>query len=677
MLNPETASVRSIPRSVALADACGVQEVALEITRDCLSDAHCAVCAAARTGEIRPSMIETRRTFLRSGAAPLLLGFLILAGMIGAVLSFVASEQDNAEAIRHSMEAERQLVGMLAILADAETGQRGYLLTGDVAYLDPYRSAVGRFDTQLDMLRSLLAANPVQVRALEGFQSGARAKLDELGLTIGRYRVGSRDEALALVRTGAGKSYMDQAREIIGRMIATEDRTQSELRARLESAARWLKIGLIGSGIMYLALAAFAALNSYGQMAKLVASRDALRASNQKLVEEAARREALADQLRQSQKMEAIGQLTGGLAHDFNNMLSVIIGSLNLLSRRLARGEVDFGKYIDSALDGANRAATLTHRLLAFSRQQPLAPKSLDINKLVAGMSDLLGRTIGEQIRVETVLAGGLWRTRVDPGELESAILNLAVNARDAMPDGGRLTIETANCHLDDAYASAHVEVPAGQYVLVAVTDNGVGMSPAALAKAFDPFFTTKPVGKGTGLGLSQVHGFVKQSGGHVKIYSEPGQGTTVKLYLPRFVGAEQAVPARTLDRPIPRGDAGKLILVVEDDDRARNVTAESLRELGYSVVHAGGAASALAILDAQPGVNLLFTDIVMPDVNGRQLAEEAVRRVPGIKVLYTTGYTPNAIVHNGVVDPGVQLISKPFTLEQLARKVHAVLESE
>ena len=299
MLNPETASVRSIPRSVALADACGVQEVALEISRDCLSDAHCANCAAARTDEIRASMIETRRTFLRSGAAPLLLGFLILAGMIGAVLSFVASEQDNAQAIRHSMEAERQLVGMLAILADAETGQRGYLLTGDVAYLDPYRSAVGRFDTQLDMLRSLLAANPVQVRALEDFQSGARAKLDELGLTIGRYRVGSRDEALALVRTGAGKSYMDQAREIIGRMIATEDRTQSELRARLESAARWLKIGLIGSGIMYLALAAFAALNSYGQMAKLVASRDALRASNQRLVEEAARREALADQLRQ------------------------------------------------------------------------------------------------------------------------------------------------------------------------------------------------------------------------------------------------------------------------------------------------------------------------------------------------------------------------------------------
>jgi signal transduction histidine kinase len=622
-------------------------------------------------------MIETRRTFLRSGAAPLLIGFLVLACMIGAVLWFVASEQDNAQAIRRSMEAERELVGMLGILTDAETGQRGYLLTGDATYLDPYRSAVGRFETQLDMLRSLLAAKPVQARVLEDFRGVARTKLDELGATIARYRVGSRDEALALVRTGAGKATMDQAREIIGRMIETEDRTQSDLRAHLESAARWLKIGLIGSGIMYLALAVFAALNSYGQMAKLVASRDALRASNQKLVEEAARREAVSDQLRQSQKMEAIGQLTGGLAHDFNNMLSVIIGSLNLLGRRLARGEGNLNKYIDSALDSANRAATLTHRLLAFSRQQPLAPQSLDINKLVAGMSDLLRRTLGEQIRVETVLAGGLWRTPVDPGELESAILNLAVNARDAMREGGRLTIETANCHLDDNYASAHVDVPAGQYVLLAVTDNGAGMSPDVLAKAFDPFFTTKATGKGTGLGLSQVHGFVKQSGGHVKIYSEPGQGTTIKLYLPRFLGAEQPAPLRFPDRPIPHGDPDKLILVVEDDERARQVTVESLRELGYSVVHAPGAAAALEILDAQPGVRLLFTDIVMPDVNGRKLAEEVVRRVPGIKVLYTTGYTPNAIVHNGVVDPGVQLISKPFTLEQLARKVHAVLNSE
>jgi signal transduction histidine kinase len=622
-------------------------------------------------------MIETRKTFLRSGAAPLLIGFLILACMICAVLWFVASEQADAQAMRRSLEVESDLVGMLSTLTDAETGQRGYLLTGDDVYLEPYRKARDRFGPQLDALGALLAADPAQARALEAFGHVAKEKLDELGGTIASYRAGLKEEAIDKVRTDAGRALMDQAREIIGGMLDVEYRTQAGRRARLEALASWLGYGVVGSGLMFLALAAFAAMNAYRQMARLVRSRDELRASNQQLVAEGARREALADQLRQSQKMEAIGQLTGGLAHDFNNMLSVIIGSLTLIKRRLARGETDVGKYVDSALEGADRAANLTHRLLAFSRRQPLTPQPVDVNKLVAGMSDLLRRTIGEQIRVETVLAGGLWRTRVDRGELENAILNLAVNARDAMADGGRLTIETANCHLDDTYASAHVEVPAGQYVLVAVTDNGCGMPPDVRAMAFDPFFTTKGVGKGTGLGLSQVHGFVKQSGGHVKIYSEPGDGTTIKLYLPRFHGTEQAAMERSTDRPMPRGDIDTLILVVEDDERARQVTAESLRELGYSVVHADGAASALEILAAHPDVRLLFTDIVMPDVNGRKLAEEAVRRVPGIKVLYTTGYTPNAIVHNGVVDPGVQLISKPFTLEQLARKVHAVLDSE
>jgi signal transduction histidine kinase len=622
-------------------------------------------------------MIETRRTFLRSGAAPLLIGFLVLACMIGAVLWFVASEQADAQAMRRSLEVESELVGMLSTLTDAETGQRGYLLTGDAAYLEPYRKARDRFGAQLDALGALVAANPAQAQALEAFGHVAKEKIDELGATIASYRAGLKEEALDRVRSGAGKALMDQARDIIGRMLGVEDRTQADRRVRLEALASWLRFGLIGSGVMFLALAAFAAMNAYRQMAELVASRDELRASNLQLVEEAARREALADQLRQSQKMDAIGQLTGGLAHDFNNMLSVIVGSLTLIKRRLARGEADVGKYVDTALEGADRAANLTHRLLAFSRRQPLAPQSVDVNKLVAGMSDLLRRTIGEQIRVETVLAGGLWRTRADRGELENAILNLAVNARDAMAEGGRLTIETANCHLDDVYASAHVDVPAGQYVLVAVTDNGCGMTPDVRVKAFDPFFTTKGIGKGTGLGLSQVHGFVKQSGGHVKIYSEPGEGTTIKLYLPRFHGAERAAAERSVERPVPRGDIDTLILVVEDEERARQVTAESLRELGYSVVHAGSAASALEILAARPGVRLLFTDIVMPDVNGRKLAEEALRRVPGIKVLYTTGYTPNAIVHNGVVDPGVQLISKPFTLEQLARKVHAVLDSE
>jgi signal transduction histidine kinase len=622
-------------------------------------------------------MIDTRRTFMRSGAAPLVAGFIILAVMIGAVLSFVASEQQSARAMRHAMEVETELAAMLSVLRDAETGQRGYLLTGDDVYLDPYRAAVGRFDAEFDALRSDIASNPAQTQSLETFRNLAKAKLDELGSTIAMYRAGSKDEALEVIRSGTGKALMDRARETIGRMVDEENRVQSALNADLSEAASRLRIGIIGATAMFLVLAVFAAWNSYGQMVRLVGSRDALRAANEKLVEEAARRERLAAQLRQSQKMEAIGQLTGGLAHDFNNMLSVIIGSLSLLKVRVSRGEGNFGRYVDSAMEGAERAATLTHRLLAFSRQQPLAPQPIDVNKFVAGMSDLLRRTIAEQIHVETVLAGGLWRTRVDPTELENAILNLAVNARDAMPEGGRLTIETANCHLDDNYASEH-DVPAGQYVLVAVTDSGSGMNPEVAAKAFEPFFTTKAVGEGTGLGLSQVHGFVKQSGGHVKIYSEPGEGTTIKLYLPRFFGADTPMAAKTaIDQATPRGDVHEVILVVEDEERARQITAETLRELGYTVRHADSAASALRIIDAEPNISLLFTDIVMPDVSGRKLADEAQRRLPGLKVLYTTGYTRNSIVHNAIVDPDVQLISKPFTLEQLARKVREVLNAK
>ena len=276
--------------------------------------------------------------------------------------------------------------------------------------------------------------------------------------------------------------------------------------------------------------------------------------------------------------MEALGQLTGGIAHDFNNMLAVVISGLNLIERRLAKGQ-DVKEFLDAALDGAKRAATLTHRLLAFSRQLPLAPEALDANRLVGNMSEMLRRTLGEATPCETVLAGGLWKTHADAGQLENAILNLAINARDAMPNGGRLTIETSNCHLDDEYARKHEEVRAGQYVMIAVSDTGTGMPADTVAKAFDPFFTTKEVGKGTGLGLSQVYGFVKQSKGHIKIYSEVGQGTTVKLYLPRLYAA---IEARATDAPpaaIPRGTPANVILLVEDEDRMRAVAAAGLRE--------------------------------------------------------------------------------------------------
>lgn len=396
--------------------------------------------------------------------------------------------------------------------------------------------------------------------------------------------------------------------------------------------------------------------------------------ANAQLTAQMAAREAAESQIRQMQKMEAVGQLTGGIAHDFNNMLSIVTSALGLLQMRLDRGETDVRKYIDAAIEGSDRAAALTRRLLAFSRQQPLAPEVVDINRLVTGMSELLQRTLGETIRIETVLAGGLWRTHADASQIENAIVNLAVNARDAMPDGGRLTIETANASLDENYILEHEGVSPGQYVLIAVTDTGSGMPPDVVSRAFDPFFTTKKVGLGTGLGLSQVYGFVKQSSGHIKIYSEPGQGTTIKIYLPRYYGADTPPPNARATRPMPAGSSTDVILVVEDEERLRQMTVDTLVELGYSVFDAGHARDALAIIDAHPEITLLFTDIMMPDVNGRKLADEAVKRIPGLLVLFTTGFTRNAVVHNGVLDAGVNFLPKPFSMEDVADKIRQIL---
>jgi nitrogen-specific signal transduction histidine kinase/CheY-like chemotaxis protein len=396
------------------------------------------------------------------------------------------------------------------------------------------------------------------------------------------------------------------------------------------------------------------------------------------LEHEALTRKTAEAQIRQMQKIEAVGQLTGGIAHDFNNMLAIIMGSLDIAQRRLTGSEDGrIGRGIQSAMDGARRASQLTARLLAFSRQQPLAPNVCDFNKLISSMSELLRRSLGETIELEVVSAGGLWRCYCDLAQIEQAIFNLCVNARDAMPDGGKLTIETSNASLDDAYAVANSEVNAGQYVLLSVTDTGSGMSPDVAEKAFDPFYTTKGVGKGTGLGLSQVHGFIRQSNGHVKIYSEVGRGTTVKIYLPRHYGDERegsllAIPETT----VARAYAGETIFVVEDDQQVRQTTVETLRELGYLVQHAPDAARALEMLSNAVRVDLLFTDVVMPSMNGRQLAARAMEISPNLKVLYTTGYTRNAVIHNGVLDHDVAFIAKPFTFAQLAAKVRQVLDN-
>ena len=381
------------------------------------------------------------------------------------------------------------------------------------------------------------------------------------------------------------------------------------------------------------------------------------------------------ESLRQAQKMEAVGQLTGGIAHDFNNMLAVVIGSLDLLKRRQPDADANAKRYMQAATDAARKAAVLTQRLLAFSRQQPLRPEPTNINQLVSGMSELIMGSIASDVRLETVLAGGLWHADIDRNQLENVLLNLAVNARDAMPGGGRLTFETQNAHLDERYVADHPGLAPGQYVLVAVTDTGSGMPADVIAKAFDPFFTTKAPGKGTGLGLSQVYGFVKQSGGHVKIYSELGQGTTIKVYLPRLTDAGETALQPVKDADLPAGDEHEVILVVEDEAAVRQFSAEALAVLGYRVLEADGAASALKLLAEHPDIQLLFTDVVMPDVSGRELADEARRLYPKLKVLFTTGYSRNAVVHNGILDPGVELIGKPFTVEDLAAKVRAVLD--
>ncbi|MBX6324008.1 MAG: PAS domain S-box protein, partial [Rhodospirillaceae bacterium] len=386
-------------------------------------------------------------------------------------------------------------------------------------------------------------------------------------------------------------------------------------------------------------------------------------------------RRATEEQLRQAQKMEAVGELTGGLAHDFNNLLTVVLGNAELLAEGLA-DHPRLRQFAETTRDAAQRGAELTRRLLAFSRRQTLQPVVLDLNKLVLDVEKLLRRTLGEHIDIETVMHAGLWKVHVDPGQLEAALVNLALNARDAMPEGGKLTIETANARLDDSYAAAHAEVTPGQYVVTTVTDTGTGMPAEVRDRAFEPFFTTKDVGKGTGLGLSMVYGFVKQSGGHVKIYSEMGQGTAVKIYLPRAQLPHPEpgpAPAPASERT-PTGS--EHILVVEDDFLVRGYVTEQLRALGYAVDEAPDGPTALRLLPSLGHVDLLLTDVVMPGgMNGRQLAERAQAQQPGLRVLYTSGYTENAIIHHGRLDPGVHLLTKPFRKVELARKVRAVLD--
>jgi two-component system NtrC family sensor kinase len=397
--------------------------------------------------------------------------------------------------------------------------------------------------------------------------------------------------------------------------------------------------------------------------------------------QEVARREITEQALRQAHKMEAVGRLTGGIAHDFNNLLTAILGNIDMAIRRLAPGDERVHRSLSAARQASHRAATLVQRLLAFSRQHPQEVKAVAANRLVQGMLDLLRRTIGETIAIDTVLAADLWKTAVDPNQLENAILNLAVNSRDAMAEGGHLTIETANLFLDEAYAARHPgDIHPGDYVMIAVTDTGSGMSREVSDQAFDPFFTTKPTGVGSGLGLSMVYGFVKQSKGHIQIHSELGKGTSIELYFPRIANRSNLPewPGSEAPGQDPAGGQNEFILLVEDDEEVNRFATDALRDLGYRVESAHDGAHALKIFRQHPDISLLFTDVVLPGgMNGRQIAEEAWKLRPGLKVLFATGYTRDAIIHEGRLDADVELLTKPFTPETLGRKVRQVLDGE
>jgi len=601
-------------------------------------------------------------------------GFALLLCVCTLVIVAASSSMGADQLVEHSMQVRQTLQQLLGTLQEAETGQRGYLLTGDSAYVEPFNKAKTQLPVLEGQLRQLTEKSPAHQQQLDALYPLIASKMAELSSAIERrqaahpvHQTVHHGTTKRLAKTTTPGSNLTGRIKDLG---ADFDRTELDmLRDRKTIAA--MHRTLLTTATLLVALLA----GALGFVIALKARRytNDMRNKNQALREEIAQREAAELQLRQSQKMEALGQLTGGVAHDFNNMLAVIVGNLEMLIRRLPETERRNRTFASNALTGAQRAAELTKRLLAFSRQQPLQPKRVDVNQCVHDVSVMLRRSLGENIQIEIVQGSGLWRAFVDRPQLESAILNLAVNARDAMKGVGKLTIETANVLLDSTYADAHDGVEPGHYVMVAITDTGSGMPEEVLNRAFDPFFTTKEVGQGTGLGLSQVHGFAKQSHGHVRIYSELDVGTTVKLYLPMDSSNEEEKPARPTVVPMPSVPQRK-VLVVEDDADVRTFVVSVLKDLGYEAIAADNAESARKVLDGDRKINVMLTDVVMPGANGRQLYDDVRGERPDMTVLFMTGYSRNAIVHNGVLDAGVRLISKPFTIDELSRELHAAI---
>jgi CheY-like chemotaxis protein/signal transduction histidine kinase len=612
------------------------------------------------------------------------------------VLSDIMMPKMDGFQLLAALRADGRLRDVPVLLLSARAGEEAKvegLAAGANDYLTkPFsaRELIARVRTNLDMAAVRRESQEALRRANESLEKQVQERTADLGVKEARlrsifgtsytYQIFLSLDGTLLDANSTSLAGMQSALEdVVGKKFwdipwfASTPGMPEAIRAAVPSVAagqtltREIHVNLPGHGWRWFDFQMRPVCDAHGAVVAIVP--EAVDVTQRRRAEEA---------LRQAQKMEAIGQLTGGVAHDFNNLLTIIVGSLETLRRQLQPGAAGAAlqRPLDSAMRGAQRAASLTQRLLAFSRQQPLDPKPVDLSRLVSGMSDLLRRSIGEQISIETVLSGGLWRVNIDANQLETAIINLAVNARDAMPEGGKLTIETANVHLDERYVSDQAEVVPGLYVMLAVTDSGSGMSAATMARAFEPFFTTKDVGHGTGLGLSQVYGFVRQSGGHVKIYSEEGSGTSVKIYLPRLY-TQDAVDSPEPAAKIARGSSREIVLAVEDDPDVRAHTTGALRELGYRVLEAANGRTALEVLEAHADVDLLFTDVGLPGgMNGRQLAEAARQMRPKLKVLFTTGYARNAIVHDGRLDPGVHLLTKPFTFAGLSHKLRDMLQS-
>jgi signal transduction histidine kinase/CheY-like chemotaxis protein len=610
----------------------------------------------------------------------LVFGLIFVISFATIYLAIRAGEAEDW--VSHTLKVQTAANLLLSALERRESGQLSFLITDDDRYLKVINKAESDILFVMSELRQLTADNPQQQAALNDFELALTARSERMRATLALAQTGRREDAVNAVKSGIGA---DLQETIQAEIKAFCERERALLLDRQSTSAMlriWLLILIFSSLAGAIGLAAVLARQAQRGV-------NQLRQRTAELEAEAKLRVETESKLRHVQKLESVGQLTGGIAHDFNNLLTIILGNLDTLRRRLLIPSPDQSgeeraatllKPVDYALQGARSAAQLTQRLLAFARQQPLEPVKLDVNELVSGLTELLRRTLGERITLESVLAGGLWPSFADANQVEAALINLCVNARDAMPDGGKLTIETSNAYLDEAYADQFDDVRPGQYVLLSVTDTGTGIAPEVLQRIFEPFFTTKPAGKGSGLGLAMVYGFVKQSGGHIRIYSELGEGTTVKIYLPRLTQVEEtkAAPAAkpAVESPLPHAAPQEALLVVEDNRQVREYAKTCLEELGYTIFEAGDTAGALRILESGERIDLLFTDVVLPDESGRELSRHAVKLRPDLPILFTTGYTRNAIVHHGRLDADVKLLGKPYTQQDLARKIRELLDA-